>query len=177
MELLADMQHIIFLILLALLWWLWLEVKRYRLEKTRQAIFAIRDDLFLRAREGAIDFDSDAYRLTRALLNGAIQYAERISLIRIMGVRRIMRKHGLEGLFASRMRAALDGLTKEQKRLILDCIEELDGVLISHMVRSSLPLMIIVEVARVFHIIGRLRAAARLGKTINNDLMMDGAFA
>ena len=182
MELINDVQHLVFLAILALLWWLWIEVKRYRLDKTRQAIFSIRDKLFMRAARGEIDFDSDAYQLTRTLLNSAIRYAERISLLRIAAVQSALERHNVEGIFSSRMRRALEGATHEQKRLILDCVQELDKTLILHMLRSSIVSLLLLEIMRGMRLLGRARKAIagrvrQFEKTINNDIFLDESFA
>ncbi len=182
MELISDVQYLVLLSILALLWWLWIEVKRYRLDKTRQAIFNIRDQLFMQAARGEIDFDSDAYQTTRTLLNSAIRYAERISLLRIAVIRMVLERYNVEGAFSSRMHRALEGATNKQKQLILDCIQELDNTLILHMLRSNIVTLFLLEVTRGLSLLGRARKALagrveQFEKTINNDIFLDESFA
>jgi hypothetical protein len=55
----------------------------YRIDKTRQSLFAIRDELFDAAARGEISFDSEAYRTTRLIMNGLIRFTHRASVMRV----------------------------------------------------------------------------------------------
>ncbi|MHB1607407.1 MAG: hypothetical protein ACYCXX_02005 [Acidiferrobacter thiooxydans] len=71
--------------LLVGLWWLWFVGYRdYLVDRTRQDLFRIRDDLFDRAAAGEIGFDVEAYKVTRATLNGMIHYAHELSVLRVL---------------------------------------------------------------------------------------------
>jgi len=50
----------------------------------RGRIFEARDNIFLLAAEGHLDFDSEVYRDVRALLNKMLRYAHRASLLRVL---------------------------------------------------------------------------------------------
>lgn len=56
----------------------------YRIDRLRFDLFRIRDDLFLQAAADKISFNSAAYQFTRTTLNGAIRYAHRVSLVRLL---------------------------------------------------------------------------------------------
>ncbi len=179
MELWDAFQHLLFWLEMALIWWLWTEYKRYRLDKTRQRLFAVRDKLFLDAAKGSVAFDSEAYLLIRGLLNRAIQYTERVTLMRVVMVRSTIEKYGLQRVFLEKMRHALNGLDDtDQKRIIVEALKEADRILITHLVRSNFLLFLFVEVARLFHLMELLMK--KLSKTIksvkrimNNDIFMD----
>lgn len=68
-------------------WWLFfVEYRSYLLAKARQDLFSVRDELFAAAERGDLAFDSRAYRMTRQLLNGGINAAHRLSLMRVIGI-------------------------------------------------------------------------------------------
>lgn len=54
--------------------------RNYRVDRFRQGIFEVRDDLFLYAAEGHITFDHPAYTTLRTLCNGYLRSAHRLSL-------------------------------------------------------------------------------------------------
>jgi hypothetical protein len=58
--------------------------KDYCLDSFREDIFAIRDDLFLYAADGNIDFGDPAYRILRNRLNVTLRYAHEFTLIRFV---------------------------------------------------------------------------------------------
>lgn len=64
---------------LLFLWFLFHWAYRdYRVDLFRQRMFALRDELFDLAREGAINFDHPAYGLLRTVLNGFLRFAHRM---------------------------------------------------------------------------------------------------
>lgn len=69
---------------LLILWVLFYVCYRsYLLDKLRQSLFEIRDDLFDLAAQGEIDFQEDCYRTLREDLNSLLFFADKISFIRI----------------------------------------------------------------------------------------------
>jgi len=63
-----------------LLLWLWATA---RLDRFRQEMFAIRDELFDYGASGKIRFNDPAYRLLRQLMNGFIRYAHQLTFFRV----------------------------------------------------------------------------------------------
>lgn len=65
---------------------LWLSVyygwRPYRLDRVRNDLFAIRDELFLYAANGGVSFNEPAYRMMRDKINALIRYAHIITLSR-----------------------------------------------------------------------------------------------
>lgn len=64
--------------LLIITFWLYND---YRVDRHRQALFGLRDELFDAALRGEISFGSETYRITRAMLNGMIRYTHKTSII------------------------------------------------------------------------------------------------
>ena len=58
----------------------------YCIELGRQKLFRLRDEVFLLAADGRIDFDSDAYRLVRDYFNGLIRHTHIINVLTIFFV-------------------------------------------------------------------------------------------
>jgi len=69
--------------LAALLWLLLGPYNDFRVDRLRQELFGLRDELFDRAASGAIGFDSSAYMATRQMLNGMIRFSHRLSFSRL----------------------------------------------------------------------------------------------
>src|SRR6185437_15030162 len=53
--------------------------RNYRIDKFRDDLFALRNELFDYAAKGGISFDEPAYGILRNTMNGLLRYAERIS--------------------------------------------------------------------------------------------------
>jgi len=59
-------------------------VREYRVDHTRQKLFAIRDELFDYAADGGIGFDEVAYGRLRTLLNSLIRFSHRLTFSRLV---------------------------------------------------------------------------------------------
>jgi hypothetical protein len=68
------------ILLVLFLWFL----PAFRLDRFRQEMFEIRDELFDYAASGKIRFDNPSYRLLRQLMNGFIRYAHQLTLFRVL---------------------------------------------------------------------------------------------
>lgn len=66
--------------------------KDYRVDKLRQELFVIRDELFKFAERGEISFEDHAYGMTRSTLNGMIRFAHKISFSRLFFINILMKK-------------------------------------------------------------------------------------
>ena len=60
------------------------EYREYRMMRTRYKLFQLRNELFALGETGELAFDNKAYGLTRMLINGAIRYAHRLSMLHIL---------------------------------------------------------------------------------------------
>ena len=65
-------------------WWFWLHAA-YARDSFRQAVFALRDEMFDYAASGAISFEHPAYANLRLLLNRVIRFAHRITIWQMLG--------------------------------------------------------------------------------------------
>lgn len=70
----------LFAILTLFLW------REYRIERFRQRIFQIRDELFDFAADGHLTFDDPAYGALRSSMNSMIRFAHRMSLSHAVGL-------------------------------------------------------------------------------------------
>jgi len=141
------------------LWWLYfIEYRTYRVDLTRQRLFKIRDDLFKKAEEGIVPFDSKAYGIARTTLNGMIRFAHDLSFLRILIILFTYKKID-QGEHAKRYQdeyaQALKELTKPAQEAILMSQLDMHLMLIAHVVRSSLIMMMLIEplhfVLRLLH--------------------------
>jgi hypothetical protein len=91
-ELTAILENCIaFMLFIVLLLELW---PAHRVDRFRQDMFSIRDELFDYAASGAIEFSDPAYRLLRQSMNGFIRYAHRLTLFQVLLTMSIWRLWG-----------------------------------------------------------------------------------
>lgn len=178
MEIWTAFQHLLFWIGVGLLWWVWIEYKKFTIDKTRQRLFVIRDELFMKAANAEVSFDSEAYKLTRNLLNGAIRYTERLTLSRVVRVNAILDHYEIQNRFSHSFAAAIKGLDDSQKKVFTTALKETDQVLIRHLVHSNFLILTVAELASVLHLTNQLmkRLASKIKsakKVINNDIYID----
>lgn len=79
---------------LAFLWMLlfWCYAQ-YRIDKFRQDMFALRDELFDEARSGRISFDDPAYKHLRDSINGFIKMGHRLSMFQMIAFQVVAAKY------------------------------------------------------------------------------------
>lgn len=127
---------------LALLYFIYeVEWKRYRLDKLRDDLFVIRDDLFRAAANGDISFDSDAYKIIRTNLNGMIRFSHDLSFFRFMLVRGEVKKpagRAIAGEYRNRIAGALEQLTPEQRALIVSVQKKVHDRVLVYLAFNSL---------------------------------------
>ncbi|MBI1790616.1 MAG: hypothetical protein HYR60_24055 [Acidobacteria bacterium] len=95
----------LFAILTLFLW------REYRIERFRQRIFQIRDELFDFAAEGNLSFDNPAYGALRASMNSMIRFAHRMSLSYAVGItaaRHFCPSPGLDRFTRERLRPLME---------------------------------------------------------------------
>lgn len=68
-------------LLIAYLIWVF-GFRRLLLERTRQAMFSVRHDLFMLAKKGALEFNDPAYRNVERFINANIRFCHKFNLIR-----------------------------------------------------------------------------------------------
>lgn len=134
-------------VLLVGIWWLYfIEYRNYRLDKTRQRLFHIRDSLFQEAESGALPFDSKAYAMTRKMLNGSIRFAHQISVIRLYGMiyAEVTVGQGRRGSqFSKEFADALTNVGPEAKKAVERARLEMHEALFSQLVFNSIALTVL----------------------------------
>lgn len=131
------------------IWYLWfVEYRAYRLDKFRQHLFWIRDDLFMRAAKEELDFDSLAYRMTRDMLNGSLRFAHELGVFRLVLVLWESKKNRkLQEVFVQDMNNAFGKISEEQKKVILKAHAQMHLAMLHHLIKSSAVLMALVLVS------------------------------
>ena len=136
------------------IWWLYfVEYKNYRVDDTRQRLFAIRDLLFQQAEEGKVSFNSRAYQITRTTLNGMIRFTHDLSFLRllisfisykIVDEKDYVERYGKE-LFDS-----INELPKPEQKIILGARLSMHFAVVAHVFRSSIIMVILESLIRLF---------------------------
>lgn len=88
-------------VLVRLYFW---DYREYRVQRTRFKLFVLRDQLFALARSGAVSFDAPAYQMLRMMMNGAIRFAARASVLDMVIV--LLLLHTRPGFLEARDRQA-----------------------------------------------------------------------
>ncbi len=89
-------------------WVLWVAWPRLVVDVIRQRLFEVRDELFVRAMKGELEFGSGSYQAARTVLNSMIRNAEHATAWRYARLASLMRGEEGEKLVA-RFREALTG--------------------------------------------------------------------
>lgn len=146
-------EHVLIVVVSGLfavgIWYLWfVEYRAYRLDKFRQHLFWIRDDLFMRAVKEEVPFDSVAYRMTRDMLNGSLRFAHELGVFRLVMVFWESKKNRkLQEVFVHDMKGALEELSEDQKKVILTVHAQMHLAMLHHLIKSSAVLMMLVLVS------------------------------
>jgi hypothetical protein len=115
--------------------------QRFRVDKVRQELFAIRDELFDQARDGKISFESEAYRATRTTLNGAIRFAHRLSFSRLI-MFGVMLKHRADA--GAGFTRAMNASSARDRELCRAYMARADIAMITYVFSSPLVIALIV---------------------------------
>lgn len=144
---------VIFLILSVGAWWVFfIEQQAYWLDLTRQRLFKIRNDLFDAAAGGKIAFDDPAYVMTRNTLNGMITFTHEVNLLQVAAIY-ASHKYILKGRrstdYGKRFLAAIKGLSKENRRLIMGSMEKAHLTILRHLMSTSILLWPVLKPASI----------------------------
>lgn len=115
----------------------------YRVDQFRQDLFSIRDKFFDEAVRGNIDFENNAYGMTRSTLNGMIRYAHRLSLFRFIISKvthgKLAKRAG--DSYHEKMEKFISELSPQQKKIVINTIFRMHVALVRHLVYTSLLLL------------------------------------
>lgn len=162
---------LLFYMLIALIWWLFAFLfKDYSVDCTRQRLFNIRDELFDCAAREEINFNDEAYIITRTMLNGAIRFAHTLSVTQFMVIALVAGKKNKEysADFISNLDMSIKKLTKHQQAIIKGAIFKMHIVVFLHLLNTSLLLF---PVFFMFKILFRLFAAIKLNEKIGHSTL------
>lgn len=123
----------------------------YRVDKFRQDMFKIRDDLFDYAMRGRLSFNDPSYGLIRGAINGHIRFAHRINLLDLAMFNRILEQENyvIREPFSERLQKSMEHLTSEQKDFVTDTVMKMNFKIIEHLSLSS-PIILAVITPFVF---------------------------
>ena len=115
--------------------WIWPD---YLVDRFRQDLFTIRDDLFDLAASGELSFDHPAYHIHRNLINGCIRFAHQLSVIGIVTPMLFFRRElaVVESLNARR-KSATSGLPSSTEAKLDEIHAQVSKRLIMHFVYRS----------------------------------------
>ncbi|MBI1346790.1 hypothetical protein GC163_10940 [bacterium] len=115
------MNNLSSLISCALIWilffWFW---RDYRLNRFRQTLFELRDDLFDLARSGKIDYSHPAYVMLRNTINGTIQFGHKFGILDFIALAVAAPKNQLE---VTSLRKELDEACSELDQSTKEAIQ------------------------------------------------------
>lgn len=119
-----------------LVFWL---IPNYRLDRFRQKVFCLRDELFDYARAGNISFTHPAYRLLRQSANGFIRYAHRLTFYRVVTTMVIWKVigHQPELVWTRRWTEALASLDEKTRSDLMKFHERLALLIVDRLVFGS----------------------------------------
>lgn len=131
-------------VLFVLLWML----PAYRLDRFRQEMFEVRDELFDYGASRKIRFDDPAYRLLRQLMNGFIRYAHQLTLFRVlvMSLMWITLKDKPKLEWSEKWRKSLNRIQDEQVRNDLNEFHNRVCSLVLRRIVTSSPILLVVVV-------------------------------
>lgn len=134
MSQISDALHL--LLALIALWCLAVCWCEYRLDRLRQDLFSVRDDLFLQAALGEISFTNEAYARLRTLMNGMIRYAHRIRIPQIIAAYFVVKEIEPNAFFDAWTKE-VHSLPDDQRILLQGAYEKMQKIVTRHL-RTSL---------------------------------------
>ncbi len=132
---------------LALLWLILRGLRSCTIDSTRQDLYALRDEVFDYAMDqrNSVTFDSEAYKIMRSMVHGAIRYTHRMTLLHFLlhGVvaRGVHSKS--QGEFNGKWRAALEQLHPIDQQRMQEFRSQKNFIVIKHAARIS-PIVMVV---------------------------------
>jgi len=128
---------------------------KYRIDKTRDDLFALRDELFLFAYDHGL-MERAAYRNLRQLINGLIRYTHRLSMARLLWLAFVCRVFGIKhkpSKIFSEMNASMATLPAEQRAVFDQFHSRANNIMAKHIVLRSPMLMAIAPSVAIYIII------------------------
>ncbi|NOX27850.1 MAG: hypothetical protein GXP21_06655 [Gammaproteobacteria bacterium] len=157
-ELMSILSLLSILGIVVVLFWLYPD---YLLDKLRQDLFSLRDDLFDQAVENNIPFDHDAYGMLRSTMNGVIRYSHRISFLHMVAFLLVDKTYEQidEETFDQRLERKISNLDADQREIIRNVFFSMNVTLVKHFIMTPPFIMLAPILGWVYgmnKIIGRL---------------------
>lgn len=115
----------------------------YSVDRFRQEMFALRDEVFDFAASGGIAFRHPAYGMLRLTMNGFVRWADRLRLMEIIFFRLLSRRDlGDNSRFDADWEKALNGLNDTAQCRMNGFRDRMHQVLISHLLFRS-PIVVV----------------------------------
>ena len=112
--------------------------KPYRLDATRQELFALRDELMRYWVEHELPFENGAYRMAREVLNGTIRFSHKIRFLNLLTLVQKNRRYPEAGQrFETKLSQAMESLPPDARQRIKDTFREMHQLLLEQIVFSS----------------------------------------
>lgn len=151
----AGREALVFWLSIGAIWvgicWFYRE---YRIDRFRQDLFAIRDELFDLGVAGALAFDAPSYLLLRNTINGFLRFGHRVGFIWYVGAIINFEMAKAEGCseqfsFSRRWQGAMHGLTPEMRTKLNDLIGRVHQELVVHLLLMSPFILVLLVVVAV----------------------------
>ena len=145
--------------------------RSYRVDRLRDQLFGLRNELFDITAQGALSFDDPAYQMLRNTMNGLIRGAEHISFFRYMvvSIGEDASEYSIATENFRRWTSAIENLSEPQRKVVLGINEKLNDIMIGNLLLGSPLLWILIPLGLIAvlipHISARIRGA--LVKTAN----------
>lgn len=130
----------------------------YVLDRVRQELFSLRDELFDAAASGAVSFESPAYRTLRDLMNGMIRFAHRMMSTSLLVLCKLVVSVPPRVGALDRWNEELGCVSESERRVLLGFHDRMFRVFYRHLVWKS-PLLAAMYLADL--VISRLRSMGK----------------
>jgi hypothetical protein len=120
-----------------MLFWLY---RDYSVDRFRQEMFALRDELFEEAMASAVGFSHPAYGVLRSTMNCFIRFAHRFTLLHALLLLAATGREDTQrtaDTFPARWQDAIENLSEEQRRSLTKYRLRMNVLVLQHLVRSS----------------------------------------
>ncbi len=157
------------------IWFLFILHRKYSIDRFREEMFRLRDEVFNYAESGEIDFNSQAYGLLRTAANGFIRFAHKLSVLQMILFYFSVKNFKLidtKDSFDEKWAKSLEGFNDEKAKTLKEYKLRMSLLVIKHIVFSSPPLLltIIFPLITCFAIKYALSNFVRVLKTPLNDI-------
>lgn len=150
------------------LWFLYFNLyQQYKVDKTRQELFAIRDEMFDFAAANNISFSHPAYIILRHTMNGMIRVAHKINWYSVIIIVLFTPREIGTRDFSEQFKKAQSDVDLATRKKLNDYLERMNRTITIHIIKSSILLRAILLVARLLSFF--LKGLGQLVQTISSN--------